>query len=110
MTVISGSLMVATAASILYQMTWGLSKVGWVNFALVSIMFAVIPLFLGLMIIRIGLRDRQARPLTHRTRLALLLIGAVGLLFWAGWIAGPILAIISAFFPRRWMKRDHSDA
>ncbi|NLT36935.1 MAG: hypothetical protein GXX95_02090 [Methanomassiliicoccus sp.] len=110
MTVISGSLMVATAASILYQMTWGLSKVGWVNFALVSIMFAVIPLFLGLMIIRIGLRDSRARPLTHRTRLALLLIGAVGLLFWAGWIAGPILAIISAFFPRRWMKRDHSDA
>ncbi len=103
LTVISGSLMVATAASIFYQMTWGLAKVGWDAFALVSIMFATIPLLLGLMLIRIGLRDRRSRPFTSRTRLALLVIGSFGLLFWAGWIVGPLLAMVSAVIPGRWI-------
>ena len=104
LTVLSGSLMVATAASILYQMTWGLAQVGWDSFALVSVMFAAIPLILGLMLIRIGLRDRRSHPFTSRTRLALMVIGALGLLFWAGWIIGPILAMTSAIIPARWMK------
>lgn len=105
LTMISGSLMIATAASILYQMTWGLTKVGWDSFALVSVMFATIPLILGLLLIRIGLRDHRSQLLTYRTRLALMVIGALGLLFWAGWIIGPILAIASAFIPSRWIKR-----
>ncbi len=105
LTMISGSLMIATAASILFQMTWGLVQVGWGSFALVSIMFAAIPLILGLMVIRIDLRDRRSQPLTYRTRLALIAIGALGLLFWAGWIIGPILAMTAAFIPSRWIKR-----
>ncbi len=103
LTVISGSLMVATAASTIYQMTWGLAKVGWDAFALVSIMFASIPFLLGLGLIRIGLRDRRSWSLNSPTRLALLVIGAFGLLFWAGWIVGPLLAMVSAVIPGRWI-------
>jgi len=105
LTVISGSLMVATAASTLYQMTWGLAKVGWDTFAIVSVMFAIIPLILGRMLIRIGLRDRKSRPYSKSTRVALFVIGALGLLFWAGWIIGPILAIASALISPRWLLK-----
>lgn len=105
LTVISGSLMVATAASTLYQMTWGLAKVGWDTFAIVSVMFAIIPLILGRMLIRIGLRDRKSRPYSKSTRVALFVIGALGLLFWAGWIIGPILAMASALIPPRWLLK-----
>lgn len=48
-------------------------------------------------------KDRQGVASTIGTIMALLVIGSFGLLFWAGWIVGPLLAMVSAVIPGRWI-------
>jgi hypothetical protein len=65
--------------------------------ALVTLLFALIPILLGYMILRILLKKRENLKPTQRV--VLVICGALGLVFWAGFIIGPILAILTAFLP-----------
>jgi hypothetical protein len=60
-------------------------------------MFALIPLILSLLTLRVVLK-RDSRP-NARTRIYLTILGVFSLVFWAGLVFGPALAFLAAVMP-----------
>lgn len=98
---IAGSLMIASAAVFGYQTVSKLLQVGDViPAAALSAAFTIIPLLLGIASLRMARRSAGG-PVTAKFRLALLVIAALGLVFWSGWIVGPVLVATAALLPSR---------
>ena len=98
---IAGSLMIASAAVFGYQTVSKLLQVGdVVPAAALSAAFTIIPLLLGIASLRMTRRSAGG-PVTAKFRLALLVIAALGLVFWSGWVIGPALVAMAAFLPSR---------
>jgi hypothetical protein len=95
----AGLLMIASGASLLYQMLWSLSQTGAEASAVVTVIFALVALGLGFAALRIAHRERTPGALPARSRLWLAVIGALALAAWAGWIVGPAIAILAAVLP-----------
>ncbi|MDH7592972.1 MAG: hypothetical protein QHG99_01270 [Methanomicrobiales archaeon] len=83
------------------QTIMALMRTGWTGSAWVTLLFLLIPLLLGIAMIN---TSRKYALMPSRTvGLTMGIWGVLALLFWAGFIAGPILAIVSTirFFARR---------
>jgi hypothetical protein len=63
--------------------------------AIVTIVLAVIPIIMGIFAIRFALR----KTVNVRTRVSVAILGLLALFAWAGFIVGPILAIVSSLLP-----------
>lgn len=86
-----------TAGMTLLQMVMALSiSSGSGAGGAVTLMFALIPIITGYLLLRQAFSEK--RDLGARARTAVL--GAVGLVFWAGLLIGPVLALVAAFLPR----------
>jgi hypothetical protein len=96
---VAGLLFLGTGATVLSQMILSLSRSSLDPFAVVTLIFAVVPIVLGLQIVRLALR--YAGPWTPRSRLYLILLGGGALVAWAGFVIGPILAIAAAVLPSK---------
>jgi hypothetical protein len=59
--------------------------------------FAAIPVILGLVLIRIAIKTGPSPSNAERVTMAIL--GILGLIFWAGLIAGPVLAMAASLVP-----------
>lgn len=94
---LAGLLYVGTALGTTVQMAIALSQTGLTSGALLTSVFVVVPLLLG-----VWLLQRAGRPVTlsTRTRLALAAVGIVGLVTWAGLVVGPVLALAAAITPK----------
>jgi hypothetical protein len=90
-------LYIGTGAMILLQMTIALSKSGISAAVAPTIVFAGIPIALGLFILRFSIKGNIERTMDDRFKL--LMYGAVGLVFWAGLIVGPVIVIITSLLP-----------
>jgi len=97
--VLAGLLFVGTAMIVLMQMFLALFQTGLVSEAVVTIIFIVIPLVLGLATLRLSLRI--VGEIRIRTRIYFAILGLVALFLWAGLLIGPVLAIIAALLPKR---------
>lgn len=62
-----------------------------------TLLFALIPIVLGVLIILKMVRYKSGW--STKDRAIIVTLGALGFVFWAGLIAGPILAIILGLFP-----------
>lgn len=94
MILLSGLLYLGGAAITALQIVHAVQVTGYVNEVLVTLMFIAGPLILGIFAIREGLK--QPRPdSVVKSAMKMIIIGILGLLFWAGLIIGPLLAIIS---------------
>jgi hypothetical protein len=82
-----------------YQMILALSKTGWDNGSVVSILFAILPLALGVIGLRYALKQKAKTTAYHR--LGLVAIGLVGLMLWTGLYIGPALMVLAAILPPR---------
>jgi hypothetical protein len=80
-----------------YQMLLALSKTGWESGAIVSVLFAVLPLALGAIGLRYALRRGPKTTIYHRV--GLVAIGVVGLMLWTGLYIGPALMVLAAILP-----------
>jgi hypothetical protein len=67
--------------------------------ALITLIFAILPIVLGLLALRISIRNQG--KIGVRQRVYLIIIGVVALFLWAGIFIGPILAIITALMPTK---------
>jgi hypothetical protein len=103
LTTVAGLMMIASGISLLYQMLWALAKTGSEPAVGVTLIFSILPLALGSAALRIAHRERSLRGIRPGTRAGLLIIGALALLLWAGWIIGPVVAIVTAVLPGRWL-------
>jgi hypothetical protein len=93
---IAGLCYLGGAAITLVQMVRAIAITGPASSVVLTFVFAIIPIALGIWALRMG---RSSLPMTIRERFFLVLIGISGLVFWAGLIIGPVLAISAAVLP-----------
>ena len=93
----AGVFFIGSSAVILYQMAYVLNQVPANSQVIITLIFILIPLLLGLSIIRVGLR--APRKASARMRVYMAIIGILALFLWAGYYIGPALAIIAAILP-----------
>lgn len=96
---LAGLTFIGTAASTIFQLLFGATQVKVSADIIVTIIFAIIPLLLGLATLRISLEKDQKANL--RKRLYFVVLGVAALFIWAGLIIGPILAVVAALMPNR---------
>lgn len=90
--VAAGLLFLASGASFLYQIYFAASRARPGDEILISLTLAVLPLIVGAATLRIAL---GRGVFNVREKLALRLLGVLGLLALAGMLLGPLLAIVS---------------
>jgi len=96
---IAGLLFIGSGATILFQLAFSLMKAPLGSEAAITIMFALIPILLGIGTLRLSWRVERKTDLKSRIYLAVL--GVAALFAWAGLIIGSALAIIASALPRR---------
>ncbi len=95
---IAGLCYLGGAAITVVQMVRVMTVTGPASSVAVTIVFVIIPVLLGIWALRLG---RISSGRTLRDRVFLVFIALFGLVFWAGLVVGPVLAIIAAVIPNR---------
>lgn len=95
----AGLLFIGTGAIVFMQMVLSLIQTSLVSEAAITVVFALIPILLGLVTLRLCLKMDDRVSLRKRTYLVIL--GIVALFTWAGLLVGPMLAIITSVLPSR---------
>jgi hypothetical protein len=95
--ILAGLLYLGGATITLTQMVRALSLTGFSPSCMVTLIFAAIPIALGVWALRTGMRTPHPLPVSARIPMGV--IGLIGLLFWAGLIIGPVIAFVAAIVP-----------
>ncbi len=93
----SGLLYIGTGVMMLSQMGIALSRSGFVSMALVTLIFVLIPIVLGVAVLYLSLKSED---LTVPKRVTFIVLALVALFMWAGLYAGPVIGILAAVVPR----------
>jgi hypothetical protein len=94
---LAGLMFIGTGMIVLSQMTFALTHTPIATDVVITVVFATIPILLGIATIRVVSRSREKFGL--RTRLTLIILGLLSLFAWAGIIIGPVLAIAAGLIP-----------
>jgi uncharacterized membrane protein HdeD (DUF308 family) len=97
---ISGLTFLGTAATIAVQTAIALRSAPFSSDVLVTMIFLVASLLLGIAAIFLS-----AREWSVRVRAAMVAIGIIGLVFWSGLIIGPLMAFLSAVVPHNMPRK-----
>lgn len=103
---IAGLTFLGTSASTFYQLIFCATQVSVGLEVIITLVFAIIPLIIGALTLRLALRQSQSRSI--RKRVYFVILGVAALFSWAGLIIGPILAFAAALMPTR-IKRSHRE-
>jgi len=95
----AGVLILGSGVSTAVQMTIALSRTGLTPAALLTAVFAVVPIVSGSVVVWLALRPGFA--LTTGLRVGLAAAGVVAFLTWAGFVVGPLTLVSIAVLPRR---------
>ena len=99
---IAGLTFIGTAATTLYQMLAAATSVALGAEALITLIFAIVPLAIGLATLRLSVRDSDKASV--KKRIYYVVLGFAALFMWAGLIIGPILAILASVMPTNLKK------
>ena len=97
--VIAGFAYIGSGILVFAQMIIAGLLTGPVPSMILTALFATIPVILGLVLIRIAVKTGPSPSYADRVKMAVL--GILGLIFWAGLIAGPVLAMAASLVPGR---------
>ena len=95
LTALAGLLFISTGATVLSQMIIALTHSPADGMVIITLIFASLPIFLGGLTLRLALGQRG-----RLFRLWLALLGVLALVFWAGFVVGPLLALAAAVLPQ----------
>ncbi|MCP8307066.1 MAG: hypothetical protein H3Z49_08235 [archaeon] len=95
----AGLLYIGSGAMMFTQMILALTTANPDLSVFVTIVFALIPILLGIAIIRLTTKDRDG--ISKRVRVLLALLGFLGLFAWAGLIVGPALSLLTSVLPAK---------
>jgi len=101
----AGFLCVGTGFITLTQMFYALSIAPDIT-VIVTLMFALIPIILGYVILRILFKNLEKLKIGNRV--VLVVCGVLGLFFWAGFLIGPLLTIFTALLPSKTILKNNS--
>ncbi|MGC9445069.1 MAG: hypothetical protein ACP5E9_09130 [Candidatus Methanospirareceae archaeon] len=94
---LAGLLYIGSGGITLTQMGIALSLVPITAAVVVTLFFALIPILVGILLLRLALRVRA--PVAAKERVAIALFGVIGFIIWAGLVIGPILALLTSILP-----------
>ena len=94
---IAGLTFIGTGATTLYQMLAAATQVAIGAEAIITLIFAVIPLVIGLVTLRLSVK--KAYKASLKKRIYYIILGVAALFIWTGLIIGPILAILASVMP-----------
>ena len=94
---LAGLLYIGSGAITLTQMGVALSLVPMTAAVVVTLFFALIPIIVGMLLLRIVLRV-HALP-AAKERVAIAILGLIGFFIWAGLVVGPLLALLTSILP-----------
>ncbi len=96
---IAALIYIGSGLILLAQMIFAGAKSSFGTSIIITSIFVIIPIILGLILINISLKlEEQSKKIAM---VELLIIGILGISFWSGIIIGPILSIISAFVTKK---------
>ena len=87
-----------SAVSTIYQMILAFGYTGVKTEAIITVVFVIISILLGVLTLLYAVRDKPT--LTTRRRIALVAIGLIAFFLWSGLYFGPTLAILAAVVPQ----------
>ena len=94
---VGGLLFIGSGASIAMQMIIGLAQapINWT--AIITSIFIISPILLGILVLRIIGRDNWIE--NRRNGVYLILLGIIAPFLWAGLIIGPLCVILTGIYP-----------
>ena len=96
---LAGLFLIGSGADTLLQMILAISATKVGAEAFVTLIFAFLPIALGLLTIRLSLFNQSKTSI--RSRVYLIIMGVASLFLWAGLFIGPILAFTTAIMPTK---------
>lgn len=91
----AGLLFLASGFTVMFQMLIALTLAPLGLDAIVTIVLAVVPIIMGIFAIRFAVR----KTVNVRIRVSMGILGVLALFAWAGFVVGPILAVIASVLP-----------
>ena len=95
--IIAGFLFIGTGFLVIFQMALAVFRTSLVQEAAVTVLLAIIPILLGIGAIRIIMGTREGIDIRRRAYIAIL--GIFALFVWAGFLVGPVLAVLASIIP-----------
>jgi len=95
----AGLLYLGSGAMMFAQMIWALTATGPDFSAVLTVFFVLLPILLGVAILRLIIKD--PKRVTRRVRISIALLGVLGLFTWAGLLMGPVLALLTSMLPAK---------
>lgn len=96
---LAGLMFVGTGVMLLFQMILSFTRTSLVPEIAITVILALLPVLLGIAVIRIVIKSRG--KVSIRSRIYLATLGISGFFIWAGVIVGPVLAILTSLLPAR---------
>lgn len=100
---LAGLLFLGSGVILIVQMIFSLMQTQLTSEVLITLIFAVIPILVGIGTLVVSLKTKTTAIL--RTRVYLAILGIVALFMWAGLLIGPAIAIVASLLPSRWIAR-----
>ena len=95
--VIAGFSFLGSGMLVVIQMVAAAQVTGLSPSMLLTVFFAAVPVILGLLLVRTAAGTGPSP--SYRERAVMMILGLGGLIFWAGLIAGPVLAMAASLMP-----------
>lgn len=95
--ILAGLLFIGSGVIILFQMIYSIMLTEFSSEVVITLVFTLIPIALGLATIVLSLRATE--KLSVKNRIFFVILGVVALFMWAGLFVGPTLAIVAGFMP-----------
>lgn len=99
----SGLFFLGTGFSLIFQMLYSLSRSSYSPEVIITVFLALASSGFGVIALVLSMKDERYGEKSTQKRLYFFVLGLAGLLFWAGWILGPILAFEAAVLP--WKRK-----
>jgi len=96
---IAGLFFLGTGATCVFQMLISLSKSSYSSGIVITLFLILASIGLGVVAIALSLKDESYGTGSTRKRLYFSGLGIAGLLLWAGWFIGPLLAFEASVLP-----------
>jgi hypothetical protein len=97
--ILAGLLFFGSGVLFLFEMVMAMTRVLPGPEIVITIVLGILPIILGIAVIRIVSKNREKVDMVKRT--FLFIIGILGLFLWAGFLLGPALAIVASFIPQK---------
>lgn len=94
---VAGFFFLGSGASVLFQMFFNLTRTHLTPEIGVTLVFALFPIILGFIALRITFRSEET--VNIQKRITMVILGVIALFIWAGLLIGPALAIIAGVLP-----------